>query len=325
MTLPRHVAPGRFYMLTRRTLERRYFLLPGEDLNNNYVYCLTEAAQRCEIELILPQMLSNHHHPVFYDRHGKAIEFMERAHKLIARSVNRLRGRIDRFWSGVSPCLTELGTPEDVMRKLVYAATNPVKHGLVERARDWPGPNFLDALLDDRPMQAVRPKYFFRRDGDLPEQVELRLVIPPELGDPATVRRILRERVALEEEHFRQKRREQGQKVVGRRNILRHSPNAAPNTDAPPSEIRPRVAASDPEVRKGLLARNRLFAHEYAKALAAKKRGTPVPFPYGTYALARRYSEPVAVEDPPSWPVVEPRPIAASSLDDPSLTGPPSG
>jgi hypothetical protein len=36
MTLPRHVVPGRDYMITRRCLERRFFLCPDEDTNNAF-------------------------------------------------------------------------------------------------------------------------------------------------------------------------------------------------------------------------------------------------------------------------------------------------
>jgi hypothetical protein len=70
------------------------------------------------------------------------------------------------------------------MRKLVYAATNPVKDRLVERVHHWPGVNGLAALLGQRPLHATRPRHFFRPGGSMPEAVTLTLALPPELGDP---------------------------------------------------------------------------------------------------------------------------------------------
>lgn len=85
---------------------------------------------------------------------------------------------------------------QDVLDKLVYAATNPVKDGLVQRVHHWPGVNGLSALLDRRPITVERPRHFFRAMGTMPAEVMLCLVIPPELGDSDEVRRVLRERIA---------------------------------------------------------------------------------------------------------------------------------
>jgi hypothetical protein len=91
------------------------------------------AAARYEIELILPSAMSNHHHGVVYDRHGREVEFRGYFHGLIARAMNSLRGRSENFWSSDEPCVVELVDPADVMDKLVYAATNPVA-GAARRA-----------------------------------------------------------------------------------------------------------------------------------------------------------------------------------------------
>src|SRR6185295_13060434 len=85
---------------------------------------------------------------------------------------------------------------EDVMDKLIYTATNPVKDGLVDRIDHWPGVNGLHALLTGRCLRAVRPWHFFRREGVMPEAVEMRLTVPPELGPEAEVLEELQQRVA---------------------------------------------------------------------------------------------------------------------------------
>jgi hypothetical protein len=72
---------------------------------------------------------------------------------------------------------------EAVMDKLVYTAMNPVQDHLVDRVQHWPGVNGLAALLAGRCLRARRPWHFFRPNGHMPEEVELRLTIPPELGN----------------------------------------------------------------------------------------------------------------------------------------------
>jgi hypothetical protein len=68
---------------------------------------------------------------------------------------------------------------DDVMDRLVYTATNPVKGGLVDRVDHWPGVNGLRPLLTGRCLRAVRPRHFFRRDGAMPDAVELRPSLAP--------------------------------------------------------------------------------------------------------------------------------------------------
>jgi biotin-(acetyl-CoA carboxylase) ligase len=46
---------------------------------------------------------------------------------MLARSQNALRGRWENFWSSEQVCVVRLVNREDVIAKLVYTATNPVK------------------------------------------------------------------------------------------------------------------------------------------------------------------------------------------------------
>ena len=157
MTLPRQVMPGRFYMVTRRCTQRQFLLRPDAATNNAFIYCLAEAAQRFGIDVLLPSAMSNHHHTVIYDRHGTLPAFTEHFHKLLAKCQNALRGRWENLWASEQVCVVHLVDSADVMRKLVYAATNPVKDRLVERVHHWPGVNGLAALLGRRPLRATRP------------------------------------------------------------------------------------------------------------------------------------------------------------------------
>ena len=287
MSRPRQVLPGQFYLVTRRCTQRQFLLRPDAATNNAFTYCLIEAAQRTQIEVLLPCAMSNHHHTVIYDRFARYPEFVEHFHKIFARSQNALRGRWENFWSSEQVCVVRLVGRDDVVDKLVYTATNPVKDGLVDRVDHWPGVNGLRALLTGRPLAAKRPWHFFRRDGAMPDVVELRLSIPPELGHEAEVLEDLRQRVAALEESLAAERQQTGRRVYGRRAVLRQPWWGRPTSPEPRRNLRPRVAARSKWARIEALQCNRAFLVDYAVARDAWRGGAPVTFPWGTYWLQR--------------------------------------
>ena len=287
MSLPRQVIPGRFYMITRRCTQRQFLLRPDEETNNAFLYCLAEAAQRCDIAILLTCAMSNHHHTVIFDRHGNVPVFTERFHKLLAKSQNALRGRWENLWASEQVCILHLVEPADVLRKLVYVATNPVKDRLVEKVRHWPGVNGLAALLDGRTLEATRPRHFFRPAGPMPAAVTLTFALPPELGDSQQLRAELRAQVAAVEAAMTAERMRTGARVLGRRMILRQSWRACPESHEPRRNLRPRLAACNQWARIEAIHRNREFLAAYRDARRCWLAGAPIPFPVGTYWLRR--------------------------------------
>jgi len=229
MSLPRPILPNKYWLLTRRCVQRMFLMRPDEAMNNAFLYCLIEAALRFDIRLLLAQMMSNHHHVVLYDPGDHVVEFYHRFHTNLAKCINALRGRWENAFSAEPPCLVELVDAEAVLDKLVYTATNPVKDGLVEQVHHWPGPKTVRALLDGRTLRARRPHYFFRDEGPMPEQVEMTFALPAELGDaPAHPGRAARS-IASVEAACAQDRRTHGRTILGRRRVLQQSWRAAPN------------------------------------------------------------------------------------------------
>jgi putative transposase len=292
---PRPVLPRQFYLITRRCTQRQLLLRPDRETNNAFIYCLIVAALRYGIDVLLPCAMSNHHHTVIYDRDGRYPEFVEHFHKLLARSQNALRGRWENFWSSEQVCVVTLIDRDAVMDKLVYTATNPVQDHLVDRVHHWPGVNGLAALLAGRCLRARRPCHFFRPDGPMPEEVEMRLTIPPALGPEAKVVAELRERVqAVEAEHDAERRRT-GRRVLGRRCVLQQSWRGFPSSVEPRRTLRPQVASRSKWHRLEALLRNRAFIEDYIRARDAWREGNLVAFPPGTYWL-RRFANVVVAE-----------------------------
>jgi REP element-mobilizing transposase RayT len=279
MSLPREVLPGQFYLITRRCTQRQFILRPDPETNNAFRYCLIEAAQRCQIEVVLPCAMSNHYHAVIFDRCGRYPEFVEHFHKMFARSQNALRGRWENLWSSEPVCVVKLVGREAVIDKLVYTATNPVQDHLVERVHHWPGVNGLVALLSGRPMRAMRPLHFFRPEGPMPKAVEMRLTIPPELGPVVELLADLRERVRAVEAELIAERQRTGRRVCGRRGVLAQSWRSQPASDEPRRNLRPRVATRSKWARIEALLRNRACVVAYTSARAQWRDGIPVMFP----------------------------------------------
>lgn len=294
MTLPRQVLPCQFYMLTRRCTQRQFLLRPDKETNNAFVYCLAEAAQRFQIEVIVAQQMSNHHHTALFDRHGRVIEFTAHFHKMLAKCQNSLRGRWENLWSTESPCIVQLVERSDVIDKVVYVAANPVLDHLVDRVDHWPGARTVQAMLAQRPLHAQRPSYFFREEGPMPSSVTLSFAIPPELGDRDATILELRERIAEVERAHAVLRAETGKRILGRHGVLQQSWRDSPKSQEPRRGLRPRVAARSKWSRIETLSRNSEFLHAYRKARAAWLDRTPIPFPPGTYWLVRFVGVPVA-------------------------------
>ncbi len=231
--------------------------------------------------------MSNHLHEAIYDRHGNAPAFYEHFHKLLAKFMNSLRGRWENFFSSEQVCVVRLETRDDLIDKLVYVATNPVKDGLVERVEHWPGASGYRALLRGRPLHATRPKHFFAEDGAMPEEVTLSLTIPPELGERDDIVACVRARVEAIEREEAAKRARTGRRILGRYAVLRQSWRESPTSREPRRTLRPTFAARSFWARLEAIQRKRAFTAAYRKAWLALQAGVPILFPCGTYWLRR--------------------------------------
>lgn len=288
MTAPRAVFPDSFVLITRRCTQRQFLLRPDDETNNAYTYCLAEAAKRFGMELILSEMMSNHHHTVLYDRLGLEPQFREHFHKMLAKCMNALRGRWENLWSTEESCVVELFAASDLVDKLVYVATNPVLDHLVEKVHHWPGPKLLQCFLSGEPLKAHRPRHYFHDEGTMPEEVELVLALPANLPDRDAILAAIRRRIPEVEAQCAAQRIASGRGIVGRRRILRQSWRDSPTSREPRRNLRPRVAARSKWLRIAALQRNREWQAEYQLARKQWLAGfTDVEFPAGTYWLKR--------------------------------------
>lgn len=296
----RPVFPGTTRTTMRRCSQRKFLMRPDAAAVQIFLYCLGEAALRFGVTVILPTMMSNHEHIATYDPKGLFVEFKHRFHTHLARAMNAMRGHRENFWNTQGATDTEIVSSDGFLDQLVYIAMNPVKAHLVERVADWPGFNFVEALLDGRMIRVERPEAFFSKRGGLPDVVEFKLEIPPGLfGEPAELLAKLRTRIREEEDALIAERKKLGRRVLGAAGVLRQSWRASPATEEKPSQFRPRIAAGHQDwARLATIERNQAFARAYRDARRRWLAGEDVEFPYGTYWLRRHANVRVAAAPP---------------------------
>lgn len=289
MSLARQIVAGRVYMITRRCTQRMLLLRPDSDTTNAFLYCLAYAAQKTEVEIVFFLAMSNHYHAGIVDQAGRLPEFLEAFHKLLAKHQNALRGRWENFWASEQTSAVELVGPDDVLDKMVYALTNPVKDHLVERAEQWPGASSLTANLEDTPTFALRPWRFFRKDGPMPEGLSLAICRPPgfENMTPAEFATLLRDRISAVEKTAAEARSASGARVVGRGRVRRQDWRERPKTLEPRRGLNPRVACKNVWRRIETLRRNSAWVRAYRAARDIWRAGGEGVFPAGTYWLRR--------------------------------------
>ena len=290
MTLPRQVVPGSDYMITRRCSERRFFLRPDNDTNNAFIYCLGLAARRANVQVLFVVAMSNHYHAGIHDPDGNIPIFAEHFHALLARCQNAHLGRFEAFWSSDPTSVVRLVEPTDVLDKMVYAYTNPAAADLVDAADQWPGASSFHAALTSGFMTAIRPRCFFRADGDQPDFVDVPIYRPHGFLDKTAAewKALVEERVCVVEAEHRERRRLAGKMVLGRRAVLAQRPSDSPSTAEPHFNVNPRIAAKSKWARIEALGRSKAFLKKYLPAIRAWIAGvTDTIFPYGTYWMRR--------------------------------------
>ena len=277
-------------MITRRCTQRQFLMRPDRETNNAFIYCLAVAAERCRVSVLFTVAMSNHHHTGIYDPEGNYPLFIEHFHKLFAKCQNALRGRRENFWSSQQTNVVRLVDPGDVLQKMTYALTNPVKDGLVARAHQWPGVTSLECTTRGRSLTAWRPRHFFREEGPMPEKATLSCVQPPGFEElsPREFGAAVLERVRAVEDQTAIERRRQGIVVAGRKVVLRQRWIECPANRERPRESSSPLAARSKWSRIEAVLRNRAFRDAYISARASFLAGIrDVMFPAGTYWLRR--------------------------------------
>lgn len=125
-------------LYTIRTFEQRFFMRPSEEVNQIIGGVMARYKEKHGIEIFAYTVLSNHIHILLRAPNKNLWKFAQEINREIAQRINRFIGRSGFFWGrryDEQICLKE----EDALEALLYISCNPVSHGLVRYAKNWPG------------------------------------------------------------------------------------------------------------------------------------------------------------------------------------------
>lgn len=286
----RRIVPGARYKVTKRCLERRFFLVPDRpEVTQIIGFCLALCLQRFGLELHAACFMSNHYHLDVTDPHGQLPAFKCMLNSFLARSLNRLRGRFDKFWSGDPACDVEIVDDADVIASLSYTLANPVSAGLVRRATRWPGFSTAGMRFGARRCFRRPAVFFDAENADVPENVTIELVRPRvslDRSDDQFYEDLL-QAVHAREVGTAKKLVEEHRRFLGEHHVQRQRWTRRPPRDEVRFTATPRVSARSKWSRISALQRHARWASDYAQAYERRLSGVDAVFPYGTYALRR--------------------------------------
>lgn len=282
------------------------FLLRPDDHTTAIInYCLAVAAKRYRINLIAWLFMSNHYHAVVHDPYAQIPAFTAYFHHMIAKALNHRWGRRENFWSSSETNLTVLPTHEDVLRKVVYVLTNPVKADLFNSVSDWPGAsswNYMDSKTRSHHRPAgyfakkkkeppVRRKVSRKQSPEMPARALLHAVPPPASmsGERAMCgdkwRRLVHDAVLEQEKTLRKTRRQEGRQLL-KINVKTQEHTDSPSTVEPRNKVVPTLACRDRKLRRELREVHRHFLEEHERVRLLWAAGNyRTSFPVGTYRM----------------------------------------
>lgn len=294
MTQPRLVLPGSTVMISRRTLRRHHLFRPDPAIRQFYLYTLALCARQFDVLVHAVVLMSTHEHLIVTDTKGRLPDFLHRLHRLVALGTKALRKWEGPTWDHERPSVVRLLTVEAVLEKLAYVMANPVKAGLVQRARHWPGVMVLPQELGRRTWTLERPKvYFDPNSPQWPDAIELSLAMPPQLRDHYTDRAI-RDAVSRELERqellAEQELKGRNWRVLGAQRVRQLSPYRRARTSEPIRGRNPTFAVGRGQTRLFFeaVAELRAFRLAYRRAFAHWRSGLRnAVFPRGTWGMRR--------------------------------------
>ncbi len=296
----RFVPPNSLVEVSAKTIQARYLLRPGTEMNRRYIGILARAKACFGVKVHAVACLSNHHHLLVSPEDAQQLaSFMEYVQGNVAREIGKLHDWPGSFWWRRYDAILVSDEPEMQARRLGYLLAQGCKDGLVARPELWPGVHSIFALRDGRPLRGVwydrtactleaRGRHHPRLEDFATEEVLDLDPLPCWLEEDLSADE-MRSRVAdmvdVIAEEADAEHRAKGTRPAGPEVFLRVHPHQRPATTK--RSPAPRVHAILPEVRAAFEEAYRLFSESFRDA-AARLKGRKKPelafdFPAGSF------------------------------------------
>ncbi|MCO4760917.1 MAG: transposase [Myxococcales bacterium] len=284
------------FEITTRTINRKFLMRPGQDINSIIMGVIARAQALTGVRIHGFHFASNHYHLLITVRNTRQkSKFMRLVNGNLSKKLNHLHGRRGTMWHRRFRAIGVAPDEETQTARLRYIMAHGVKEDLVDKVGDWPGATALPWLLRGEPIYGVwtdftarynasRRKGYVEIPGEFDTVYELRMtVLPCWAGEKDEVWRKHVSDLACEiDATAAQRRKETGAGVLGVAAIL--AADVATELPVQRRNPAPTVHAVCPVVRKRLEEGLRAIAEAYADASARFRDGEwDVEFPEGTF------------------------------------------
>jgi REP-associated tyrosine transposase len=304
MSLPRPYRAQTTYLLTRRTLERRFFLNPDPQTARTFLFALGIYAKKHSIKVHAFVFMSNHVHLVVTDMRGNLPDFTRDLYSTVARVMNKKMGRRENFWASGTGGATVLIGEQTIIKKIAYVITNPVASGVVPTHTRWRLNqshskasliSTLGAIKRRKHQRFSRPKNYFKAKGSAVADYGILTLEPPPQMDEEQFHLELEYYVNQREKELQEKRKHSNKPFLGMKNALKTDPQHIPLKNEKNSQLNPLLACSDPTrlIGEKIILKQFRLAHKECRIKVLEDKGVVV-FPEGTYAMLKLYSVKIA-------------------------------
>lgn len=300
---PRWYRGDKAYAEVQRTIDRQLLFKPDPVIMNIIGSAAARAKARFPVRLYWLDCNINHKQtgraPLSDDPEDleNMWKFDQLMNSLTTRGLNDYYGRDGGLYSSRNRS-KEVVDDMSLEQQLLYAVTNPVKDGLVERAKHWQDAGCVSSYRQLATGEVDRYTYVDRtawhraggeRSKKPPEAftktIELELdPLPSWEGMPAAKRQAhFRRLVRQWEQDFREAREREGSRVMGKRRLAKIDPRSRPAT-RPPRTRAPLCHSSSVEAAEEYKRQLNAFLEQYYYASGMYLAGNhDVEFPRGSF------------------------------------------
>jgi hypothetical protein len=298
---PRWIRPDAAYSETQRTVDRQFLFRPDDAVREIIGSSVGRALKAYPVKLHWVDFNINHKQtgkaPLSdSDEHlANLVKFDRLCNSLISRGLNRLYDREGPLFSTrnrISDAIDDMALEQ----RLLYAVTNPVKDGLVDKVRHWKGVSSFEQPATGKVDRYTYIDYTaWHRDGgvrskksvsEYTRQVEVELTPLPswerlsEHKRQAHFRRCVRQ---LEQE-FRALREQENRTVMGPKKLSRLDPRDRPKNPPKKTGLQPICHSSTVEGANEYKEQRKVFLDQFYYASGMWLKGVyEVVFPRGSY------------------------------------------
>ena len=265
-------------------------LVPSPAVNKIVGYWLAVCLERHGLVLHSACFMSNHYHLDVTDTHGNLPAFKNHFNAILARALNALHGRFDKFWSEDRPCDVRILAEEDMLPSMAYTLANPVLAGLVKWGWRWPGFTTVGMQFGET-KTFQRPSVFFDAANDeLPDTATLVVNRPKILAglSDERLRADLEREIRVREVAKQDQLRQAGKRFLGEIRVVRQRWTETPQSREARFTRTPTRRSANKWARIAAAQQDSTWKTAYSTAREMFLAGArEVLFPFGSYWVCR--------------------------------------